>query len=397
MRTDKSPDDHGCNQWKDMEGQFINSGELYCQSIENADGVPFQLIFGPQIGEGYYPNMGSGIIDLLGIPPEDFSEKRFHKMIDKIVPLSYDVSPDLSEMQKKFMSGELKSYKADILISMPGGEKKWIQETSLPLVDDESGKVIGAFGIFFDVNDSKRNLETLEKAKEKAEGSDRLKTAFLHNVSHEIRTPLNAIIGFSSLLCENENDPVKRQEFIDIIFRSSDHLLEIVNNIVEISNIEADTVKIKKGLISLNTTMRRVYDRFRAKALDKNISLCYVEGPEDSDVSIMTDGFKFSQILTNLLDNAMKFTEKGEIEFGYSINGNKIEFYVSDTGIGIPPDLHPKIFSRFFQAENSSTRRYEGTGLGLSISKAYVELLGGEIWFTSQPGKGSVFCFTLPC
>jgi signal transduction histidine kinase len=93
----------------------------------------------------------------------------------------------------------------------------------------------------------------------------------------------------------------------------------------------------------------------------------------------------------------MKFTEKGEIEFGYSINGNKIEFYVSDTGIGIPPDLHPKIFSRFFQAENSSTRRYEGTGLGLSISKAYVELLGGEIWFTSQPGKGSVFCFTLPC
>jgi len=183
---------------------------------------------------------------------------------------------------------------------------------------------------------------------------------------------------------------------MDIIFCCTDDLLEIIDDIVEISNIEANTVKIRKEEISLNSKLRQVYDRFRIKACEKNISLCFVAALDDSEVNIFTDGYKLSQILMNLIGNAMKFTEEGKVEFGYSVKDNKIEFYVSDTGIGIPQEHHPMIFNRFYQADSSSTRRFEGIGLGLSISKAYVEMLGGEIWFTSQPGKGSVFYFTLP-
>ena len=183
---------------------------------------------------------------------------------------------------------------------------------------------------------------------------------------------------------------------MDVIFRSTDHLLEIIDDIVEISNIEANTVKVRKEVINLHSILRKVYDRFRVKACKKNITLRYVEAPGDSEVNILTDGFKLSQILSNLINNAMKFTKEGGVEFGYSFKNDKIEFYISDTGIGILQEHQAKIFNRFYQAESSHTRQYEGTGLGLSISKAYIELLGGDIWFTSQPGEGSVFYFTLP-
>ena len=396
MRVTKPPDNMSYCFRKNAEKQFIKSGAFYCQAIENADGVPFQLIFGPRTGEGYYLNVGTGIRQLLGISPEEFTEKCFHEMIDKIVPLSDDFPSELSESREKFISGELKNYKAEVLIRIPGGEKKWIRDSSLPLIDEETGKVIGAFGILFDINERKKFLDQLEKTKEKEEDDDRLKNAFLHNISHEIRTPLNAIVGYSALLCDTENGPGKQQEFMDVIFRSTDHLLEIIDDIVEISNIEANTVKVRKEVINLHSILRKVYDRFRVKACKKNITLRYVEAPGDSEVNILTDGFKLSQILSNLINNAMKFTREGEVEFGYSFKNDKIEFYISDTGIGIPQEHQAKIFNRFYQAESSHTRQYEGTGLGLSISKAYIELLGGDIWFTSQPGEGSVFYFTLP-
>jgi signal transduction histidine kinase len=396
MRVGKFPDNLICSFSKNTEGQFNNSGALYCQAIEHADGVPFQLIFGPRSGEGYYLTVGSGIRQLLGISSEEFTEKAFNEMIDEVIPITDDMPSELSESRKKFINGELKSYKAEILIRMPGGEKKWIQDTSLPLVDEETGKVIGAFGILFDINERKQMLRHLEEAKERAEENDRLKSAFLHNISHEIRTPLNAIVGFSAILTDAENDPGVRQKYIDIIFSSSDHLLEIFDDIVEISEIESGIVKIRKEEVNINSRLRKVYDRFISITGEKNISLSIVKALEDHGANIITDGYKLSQILSNLVSNAIKFTKNGEVEFGYSIKNNKVEFYVSDTGIGIPKEHHEMIFSNFYQADSSNTRRYEGTGLGLSISKAYIELLGGEIRFTSQPGEGSVFYFTLP-
>jgi signal transduction histidine kinase len=396
MEPEEHPGKINYNSVRSTEEQFINSGMLYSQAIENANGVPFQLIFGPLPGEGYFLNVGLGIRQLLGISSGEFTEKMFTGMIDEIVPLTGDIPSDLSEARRKIINAERKSYKAEILVGVVGGEKKWIQYSSLPLVDEETGKVIGVFGILFDINERKKLLSYLEHEKERAEASDRLKSAFLRNISHEIRTPLNAIVGFSALLTETENGSDEQQEYKDIIIGSTDHLLEIINDIVEISDIEAANVKIKKEEVGLNKLFVRVYERFRKTAVEKNISLRCVRESDDDDIRVFTDGFKLSQVLDKLIGNAMKFTREGKVEFGYKVSENKVEIYVSDTGLGIQEEHQANIFNRFYQAESSTTRNYPGTGLGLSISKAYIEMLGGEIWFSSQPGKGSVFYFTVP-
>jgi len=396
IRVLKSSGDQEKSFSDNAKEHIENSETLFSRAIENAGGVPFQLIFGPQTGDGYFIKLGAGIKQLLDIPPEEFTEKLFHSMIEEVVPLSDDIPADLCEARKKFISGELKSYKAEILLRTPGGEKRWILDSSLPLTDEKTGKVTGTFGILFYINERKQILGSLEKASKQAMESDRLKSAFLRNLSHEIRTPLNAIVGFSTLISEQENDPQRQQEFIEIITRNAGHLLEIMTDVVEVSDIEAGTVKVNKEEINLNKLLERIWNRFIIKASGKNISLSYVAPAEDDQVNIITDRFKLSQILNNLVGNAVKFTREGKVEFGYSIKGDMIEFYVADTGPCISSEHHERIFSSFYQIDNGSTRRYEGTGLGLPISKAYVELLGGEIWFTSQPGEGSVFYFTLP-
>jgi signal transduction histidine kinase len=230
---------------------------------------------------------------------------------------------------------------------------------------------------------------------DKATESDRLKTAFLNNLSHEIRTPLNAIVGFTTLLGETGNLNEDRMEFMEIITHSSDHLLEIVDDIVEISKIEAKLVKLTYKEININEMLQRLYVRFKPSADEKNIILNYNKKIYDKETIIFTDGYKLFQSLKNLISNAIKFTQEGQVEFGFSVL-DKIQFYVSDTGIGIEKEHHQNIFSSFYQAESSCTQRYDGTGLGLTIARAYVELLGGKIWFSSEPGKGSLFCFNIP-
>ncbi len=238
--------------------------------------------------------------------------------------------------------------------------------------------------------------EALVKAKDKAEEGDRLKTAFLHNISHEIRTPMNAIVGFSALLSEPDLSPETRQSFIETIVQSSNNLLAIITDIVDISNIDAKLVKISESEVDLNKVVTTVADIFRLRIKETSKPLNVKTNLPSEGVKILTDTSKFYQVLSNLLNNAIKFTHTGEIEIGYTIGMQKVEFYVSDTGIGISEVNFNKIFDRFYQVEYSETRQYEGTGLGLSISKAYVELLGGKIWVNSEIGKGSVFCFTIP-
>jgi signal transduction histidine kinase len=393
----KDPDKMSYRFSKEEEEHLIHSGILYCQAIENADGVPFQLIFGPQPGDGFYLQIGSGIEQLLGIPAREFDEKRYCELIEAIIPSSDQIPADPKLIREKFLSGKIPNYKVEVLIRTPGGEKKWIQDSSLPLIDEETGKIIGAFGILFDINERKLTRDTLELAIEKAEESDRLKSAFINNISHEIRTPLNAIVGFSALLSESENDPEKRKEFTEIINRSSDHLLDTINHIIEISRIQANAVNITRKEINLNSILQNSYKQFYAKAQEKNISFSFSVSLNDHDANILADGYKLSQILSNLIGNSIKFTRDGEVKFGYKIVDNMLEFFVSDTGIGIKPEHQSIIFNRFYQVESNSTRRFGGTGLGLSISKAYVEILGGKLWFTSQPGIGSIFYFNIPC
>jgi PAS domain S-box-containing protein len=247
-----------------------------------------------------------------------------------------------------------------------------------------------------DITLRKKAESELIAAKEKAEESDRLKTAFLHNVSHEIRTPMNAIIGFSALLNEPDTTEEERHQYIDIIFQSGSQLLSIINDIVDIANIESGLVKLNIKEMNLNASLRGLNEQFSYKEKSDLISINLSTGLPDESATITTDSTKVIQILSNLINNATKFTKEGRIDFGYTLKDGFLEFFVMDTGIGIPPEHHEKIFERFFQVDNVISRKFGGTGLGLSICKAYIELLGGRIWVSSNPGKGTDFRFTLP-
>jgi signal transduction histidine kinase len=396
MRIAKSQYNHGYHFSRDKKEKIPDAETFFIQAIENTDGVPFQLIFGPQVGEGIYLNTGAGVTQLLGIAPGDFTETLYHEMIEEIIPLSDDIPADLIDSRRKFVNGEIMNYRVNVRVGLPCGTKKWILETSVPMIDDETGRIIGAIGVLYDDDSRKHILEKLVEARNMAEENERLKAAFLHNISHEIRTPLNAILGFSTLLEENPGSPEKRREYLDIISRSSDHLLEIIDDIVEISKIEAKTVKISRKQVNPNKVLHIVYDQYSSMASEKRVVFNFVVIPGGSDPCIYTDGYKVTQILRNLVSNALKFTNEGRVEFGYTVKENFIEFHISDTGIGIPAEQQTNIFTRFYQGDSTPTRSYGGTGLGLAISKAYVDLLGGDIWFTSHPGEGSVFRFTLP-
>lgn len=261
---------------------------------------------------------------------------------------------------------------------------------------DSENQLKGFVGTITDISILKKMEKTLLLEKERAEQNDRLKTAFLHNISHEIRTPMNAIIGFSALLGEPDITHDEKNSFIDTIQQSSNQLLFIISDILNISNIEAGIVKIKEQEINLNSILKNLYDQFRPKAIEKNLALNFTTTLPDDKSSILTDGTKLVEILTNLIGNALKFTKQGHVKFGYEIEDKFVKFYVSDTGIGIPTDFHTKIFDRFYQVENAISRQYEGTGIGLSICKSYVELLGGKIWLTSEKDNGSVFYFKIP-
>jgi len=251
-------------------------------------------------------------------------------------------------------------------------------------------------GIARDINERKKAEEELIIAKEKAEEGDRLKTAFLQNISHEIRTPMNAIVGFSALLNEPDIDSATRQFYNDMIMNGSDQLLSIITDIIDISNIEANIVKTTKNEVNLNFIIRSLYAQFLLKANEREITLVSEPGLPDEDSIILTDKTKLIQIISNLLNNAFKFTMQGQIKFGYIVKDKLLEFFVSDTGLGIPEKYHQKIFDRFYQVADPVNKLNEGTGVGLSISRAYVELLGGEIRLSSTPGGGSTFIFTLP-
>jgi len=275
------------------------------------------------------------------------------------------------------------------------GRKRWLLTTKIPLYD-KNGKVTGLVGIGHDITLQKENEIELIRAKEKAEESDKLKTAFLHNISHEIRTPMNAIVGFSSLLGEPDIDDTSRKSYIDLIMQSSNHLLSIITDIVDISNIEANLIKTVKNEVNLNQTLKSLCNQFFPKAYEKKITLDCETSLPDSEVLVVSDRTKLIQVITNLISNSIKFTDRGYVRVSYRLKENFILFRVTDTGIGIPEQYHDRIFDRFFQVQSNISRLYEGTGLGLAISKAYVELLGGKIWVTSEPGKGTTFSFTIP-
>ena len=276
------------------------------------------------------------------------------------------------------------------------GDLYWESAVISPLLDDQN-RIAHFIAVKEDITDKKSLLENLIAAKEKAEDSDRLKTAFLHNISHEIRTPLNAIIGFTGFLEQPDITPELRKNYINIIYQSNNQLLSIIDDILNISHIEAGQLMIRESVTDLSKVMKNLNVQFSSVAESKKIDFRLNFQLADNETVIHTDEGKLIQILTNLLNNAFKFTLKGHVELGCARAKEGIGFYVEDTGIGIPEEEHERIFERFYQVDRSLSRLYGGTGLGLSISDAYVSFLGGKLTLKSSPGTGSVFSFTIPC
>jgi signal transduction histidine kinase len=236
----------------------------------------------------------------------------------------------------------------------------------------------------------------LIKAKEKAEESDRLKSAFLANMSHEIRTPLNSIIGFSELLNDEAFDDNQKSEFVSTIIENGNNLLSIISDIMDFSMLEAQQMKIREEKFQIRKLLDDIFIDFRKKAKEKSIELKMSMDDKLKDTFIISDLYRIKQVLINLTGNAIKFTSQGFVEIGCYKDNQFVVFHVKDSGIGIPAEYHHSIFERFRQVDLAKSRKYGGNGLGLSISKNLVELLGGKIWVESEPDKYSHFFFSIP-
>ncbi|MDE5421192.1 transporter substrate-binding domain-containing protein [Ancylomarina sp. DW003] len=324
---------------------------------------------------------------------------------------SIEELPTISEWTRKAFRQEHKNnkrYKDGLYLvnnKIKEGEYKIFTSWGSKIIWDFSSAPLGSFedgrrliiSMAKDVTERKKHELELIKAKEKAEKSDSLKSAFLANMSHEIRTPMNGILGFADLLKEPELNNEKQQEYIRIIENSGVRMLNIINDIIDISKIEAGLMEVHIKESNINEQIEYIYTFFKPEVEAKGMVLTYKNSLPFDEVFVRTDREKLFAILTNLVKNAIKYSDHGSIDFGYIRKRDFFEFYVKDTGVGIEKDQQEAIFKHFVQEDISDKDARQGAGLGLSISKAYVEMLGGKLRVESEKGKGSTFYFTIPC
>lgn len=300
------------------------------------------------------------------------------------------------ELWQTVLSG--KDWKGEFQNRKKNGELYW-ESAVISSIVDENGQITHLLGAKEDITEKKKIMIDLQKAKEKAEESDRLKTSFLANMSHEIRTPMNAILGFTNLLVDDEQlDRASKLEFSSILKQSGENLMQIINDILDISKLETGQLTMYPREVEIKPLLHELYLIFqqRLNESDKSHVQLRVVAPADN-ILLHTDQVRFSQVFMNLLSNSVKFTKAGEIRFGIAeFTAEQISFFVSDTGIGISPEIQGSIFDRFRQADESFSRIYGGTGLGLSISKKIIELMGGDIQLDSKVGQGTTFTFRIP-
>ncbi len=274
----------------------------------------------------------------------------------------------------------------------------WCYSIDTPFEEDENGRVLSCIGSFIDLSDKKAFEEALKVAKRKAEVANIYKNQFLANMSHEIRTPLNGIVGFAELL-KNTDRPDEKARYAEIIKNNSNQLLLLINDIIDVSKIEAGELKLSRRpclVTKMINDLEITFNELKQQKDKENIELVSKTPAEHSGLLIETDPFRLQQVLSNLISNALKFSEKGKIEFGYEVYGHIIRFFVSDQGVGIPKEHLQLICNRFEQLQNVDPGKNEGTGLGLSISKGIIDLLNGRLYIESEENKGSTFSFELP-
>jgi len=325
--------------------------------------------------------------ELIGKSPQELSPKYQLDGISSEEKANYFVKLALSGKPQRFNWQHLKK-----------NGQIFDAEVSLAASDWHTGTMILAF--IRDVSEQRKIEKNLIDARVKAEEADRLKSAFLANMSHEIRTPLNSIIGFSDIMLDEETTSEEKDQFLQLISAAGKTLLQLIDDIIDISKIEAGQVRIATSSFDLHKVLDELLhtaQNEQKKCEKKHLELRLRKGVEKDVFLIETDPYRFKQIVMNLLTNALKFVDTGFIEFGYTKpEGGLIQFYVKDTGIGIERDKAHLLFKRFGQIDNTYKRNLSGTGLGLAICHSLIKLLNGKIWFDSEPEKGTTFYFTLP-
>lgn len=315
------------------------------------------------------------------------------------IPDSVKYLKTVFEKSKDFFEGEKSELSFETAVPTSSGQKFF--KIKLSKTFDSREVFIGSVLILEDMTKIRTARQKLENAKLRAEEADQMKTSFLANMSHEIRTPMNAIVGFTELMINGNHGKTEQKEYLELVRRSSNNLLNIIEDIIDIAKLEAKQLKIKykeckpydllKDLLLVFKEMTHKYQ------IQDSVQLILSVREADQDIVLFTDGERLKQLISNLLTNAAKFTRRGSIEFGYKKNGNShLNFFVRDSGTGIPNAVQKKIFERFFQVEEHLTLNMGGAGLGLTICKNIVDLLGGKIWVESVYGRGSEFYIQLP-
>lgn len=293
-------------------------------------------------------------------------------------------------LEDTFLTGK-PHYKVEITLKTLDGIQVFFLSTNL-LQYTNRKEILASID---DITQQKQIENQLKYTIDQATESERLKTAFLQNISHEIRTPLNGILGFSNLLGNDNLTEEEKCFYIETLNESSSQLLNVVDNVLNLSRMETEKLPVYKEEVKLNNLLNELYDIYNEQIINKDISLLLNKELDNISSIIYSDTNKLTLIFENLLNNAVKFTKSGKITFGYTIKADKIEFFVEDTGIGIEKIYWIKIFERFYQIDHNLTRAFGGTGLGLTIAKGNVDLLGGKIWVNSSLGNGSSFYFSL--
>ena len=356
---------------------YMRNGYAYCRMVEE-EGHPVDFIH-LEVNKGYE--------DLTGL--NNVAGKR----ITEVLPGIAESNPEFLEKHKRVVDTGIPDQFEIYLETL----KKWFD---INVYSPQKGYTVAMID---DITRRKQNEEEqkvlvreLIAAKEKAVENDKWKTEFLANISHDIRTPISGIFGFSDLLKDPHLSKGEQVEYAGLIHKSCEQMLHLINNFIDISCIEAGEAKPQVSQTPVNELLNDICAFFKPQAEKKGLELRCSPGLPDNESTIETDNVKLQLILTNLVQNAMKFTGAGSIEIGYTKKENMLEFFVIDTGIGIPADKKEEIFERFRQVYDAVTANSGGSGLGLNISRQYVEMLGGTIWVESETDAGSKFVFTLP-